>query len=182
MEQLDLDKLIDQVPELAEYVPYLRAVYAAGKWIRNERAKHFLRSLKAAAETLPPERKAEFERRLSSAAEAEILSDYADTVLETASKTATAALALLYADVGDIDYPKPFKVAAVLALHGITEEEVDAFLKLSSAQKFVGPKNQPSLPYPVAVANDQLIADLHITSGALASPESRVAVVNDLVR
>jgi hypothetical protein len=182
LENLDISDLVSATPELAEYVPYIRSIFGAVKWVRNQRARHFLRSLKRVDESLPEDKRKRLHDRLKDPAAAEILADYADTVLRTASPTATAALALLYADADDEAFSPEFKQVAILALQGIRESQVDAFLDLAAVDQFITSKNQPELLYPVAIANDKLVSGLKKASTFLSPPEVRVAVIDDLIQ
>ena len=65
---------------------------------------------------------------INSTAGVEVLADYIDKVVRTSSKTASAALAILYADVDDKSYSPEFKLSAAIALEGISEEAIDSFL------------------------------------------------------
>lgn len=130
---------------------------------------------------MPEAKKKAFEDLLKSNEGGEILAEYLDTVLRTSSKTAIAALAILYADTDHKRYSPDFKLAAAIALEGISEQKVDAFLDLSQANDFIPANNQPNPPYPVAVANDKFIDALPTTAGLLRPPATRAAIISDLI-
>ena len=181
IEALDIEDVASEVTDIAEFAPYVKYVVGAYKWYRTWRAKRFLRALRTAADEMPEAKKKALDRLLKSNEGGEILAQYVDSVLRTSSKTAIVALALLYADADHETYPREFKLAAALALEGISEQEVDAFLDLSQVTDFIPARNQPNPPYPVAVANDKLIDSFPNTAEFLRPPATRVAVVNDLI-
>jgi hypothetical protein len=177
----EFSRLAGEVSDLTELVPYIKAAVGAVRWYRTHRAIHFFRSLHHLVAPLPEETKKEFYSILNSKEGAKVLSEYTETVIRTGSATAIAALAILYADTKHSSYSLEFKTSAALALQGLPELEVDAFLDLASVEDFITRDNQPELPYPVAVANDELISSLPRTASALANDEVRVAVVRDLI-
>ena len=181
LDNTELAELVGEAADLAEYLPYVKGILGAVGWFRRKRAKLFLKSLKRAADELTPQKKKAFERLLRSTAGAAVLSEYAESVIRTASKSAIAAMALLYSDVENELYSLDFKLSAALALQGISERQVDVFLALSSVEDFITPDNQPELPYPVAIANDELASSFPELAGVLEPPESRVALVRDLI-
>lgn len=181
IEKTPLVDLIGEATDLAEFTPYVKAVLGAVSWFRRKRAKAFLKSLKGAADSLPPEKREALEKLMRSKLGAAILSEYAESVIRTSSETAIAAMALLYADAENEVYSPEFKLAAAISLRGISEREVDVFVALSGVDEFITAKNQPELPYPVAIANDGLASKYPELADVLEPPESRVAVVRDLI-
>lgn len=181
LEKTPLVELIGEAADLAEFTPYVKAVLGAVSWFRRKRAKDFLRSLKRAADDLPPEKRDAFQKVLKSRAGAAILSEYAESVIRTASETAVASMALMYSDAENEIYSTEFKLAAATALRGISEREVDVFIALSGVDEFITSENQPELPYPVAIANDGLVSQFSELADVLAPAETRVAIVRDLI-
>ncbi|HLF37376.1 MAG TPA: hypothetical protein VI520_05525 [Anaerolineales bacterium] len=183
IEEVDLGDLADEAGELAEVAPYLKYVVGAYRWYRSFRARQFLRSLSSATQSFTSEQRQKFEQVIKSDIGSELLADYAEKVLRTSSRTAIAALALLYADVDDVTYSREFKRATMIALEGISEDRIDAFVELSQVDEFIPDKNLPNVPYPVAVANDKLIAALSPEARELLeSPELRITIISDLIR
>jgi hypothetical protein len=181
LEKTPIVDLIGEATDLAEFTPYVKAVLGAVSWFRRKRAKAFLRSLKDAADGLPPDKREALDKVMRSKAGAAILSEYAESVIRTSSETAIAAMALLYSDSENEIYSPQFKLAAAISLRGISEREVDVFLALSGVKEFITAKNQPELPYPVAIANDGLVTNFPGLADVLGPAESRVAIVHDLI-
>jgi hypothetical protein len=181
LESAEVQDIVDDAADLGEIVPYLKHALAAYQFVRRQRVKWFLRSLKNATDELSPKKKEAFDRMINSTAGAEVLADYTDKVVRTSSKTASAALAILYADVDDKLYSPEFKLSAAIALEGISEEAIDSFLLLSDVKIFVPSENQPEAPYPVVIANDKLISDLNESLQILIDKETRVALIQDLI-
>jgi hypothetical protein len=117
LDALDLDGIVSELTDLAEYLPYAKAMVGAYHWYRSLRAKKFLRALGTSADRSSPKDKADFQRVIRSKEGGEVLAQYVDTVLQTSSETAIAALALLYADTNNERHNSDFKVGAALALH-----------------------------------------------------------------
>ena len=183
IDQIALPDLVGEVGDLAEFLPYAKHVVGAYRWFRGWRVKQFLRALSKTAESMDDNAKVQLEAILKSKEGAEILADYVKAILHTSSKSAIAALALLYSDVNDESYSKNFKLSAVTAFEGISEHSIDAFLELSCVDSFIPKENQPNVPYPVAVANDGLIDRLNPPAkDLLRSPDSRVIIISDLIR
>jgi hypothetical protein len=183
IEQIDIPNLVGEVGDLTEYVPYVKYVFGAYRWFKTLRAKHFLRALSKSAEKMDEEDKSRLQDILKSKEGAEILADYVDVILRTSSKSAIAALALLYSDVKEQRYSLSFKLAAITVLEGISEQSIDAFLELLEVNTFIPNKNQSNVPYPVAVASDDLINSLNSpVRELLKPPETRITIISDLIR
>jgi len=176
----DIQDLTDGVSDLAEYAPYIKYVVGAYKWYRTWRAKSFIRTLGKVAGNFSDEQRKNFERVIKSDEGSELLAQYIDTVIRTSSKTAIAALALLYADIDNKEYSPQFKLTAALALEGISETLVGIFLELSLIQESA-PLESSSVPYQIVFLNDNLVAKLPESGHILSAPESRVAIVKDLI-
>ena len=183
IEEIDLGDLADEAGELAEVAPYLKYVVGAYRWYRGFRARQFLRSLSGATQTFTGKQREKFEQVIKSDIGSELLADYAEKVLRTSSRTAIAALAMLYADVDDVTFSPEFKRATMIALEGISEDLIDAFVELSQVDEFIPDENLPNVPYPVAVANDKLIATLSSEAQKLLEPPVlRIMIISDLIR
>ncbi|MES2304658.1 MAG: hypothetical protein V4558_04085 [Gemmatimonadota bacterium] len=72
---------------------------------------------------------------LATEAGAEILSDFADTAVRTASRTVGAALAILYTDSDNASYAPELKGQACVALDGLSDRAVDLFLYLTEVEE-----------------------------------------------
>jgi len=180
IEGLDLPELVGDFADLAEYAPYVRSAVGAYKWFRLQRFKHFLNSLGKSVEALPDAKKNQFRAIITSEAGGEILSEFVDSVLRTSSQTAISALALLYADAGGERYSASFRLSACIALEGLSDQEVDAFVALCNPELAITAKNPP---YPVVIASDGLLPKLPPSVQALLSPpQARVAIINALMR
>ena len=176
LEKTPFLEFIGAAAGLAGLTPAVKALLGAVSWVHRKRAKDFLRSLKRAADDLPPEKRDAFQRFLKSRAGVEILSEYAESVIRTASETAVAAMALMCSDAENEIYPPEFKRAAATALRGISEREVDVFIALSGVSV-----KQPEPPYPIAIADDELVSQFPELADVLAQAETRVAIVRDLI-
>ena len=181
LEKIPLLEFIGEAADLAEFTPYVKPVLGAVIWFRRKRVKDFLRSLKRADDDLPPEKRDTFQRLLKSRAGAAIVSEYVESVIRTASETAVAAMALMYSDAENEIYSPEFKLAAATALRGISEREVDVFIALSGVVEFRTSVKQPEPPYPIAIADDELVSQFPELADVLAPAETRVAIVRDLI-
>jgi len=183
IDRIDLPDLIGEAGELSKYMPYAKYVVGAYRWYRGYRARHFLKSLSTAADSFDKDGKARLEELLRSKEGGELLSEFVKTILNTSSKSAITAMALLYADVYGEKYSTEFKLSAVNAFEGISEQSIDAFLALSSVDSFIHALNLPKVPYPVAIASDKLISGLSSPAKEiLEPPEIRVTIISDLIR
>jgi hypothetical protein len=147
--------------------------------MRTTRIKRFLHSLASAAEELNEKQRKKLSDIISSDAGAELLAEYADSVVRTSSQTAIAGLALLYADVNEERYSRDFKASACLSLQGISENLIEIFLQLSRAPEVATPIEGV---YPVVICNQALVDNLPELGKLLAKPEQRIAYVNELIR
>jgi len=183
IDQIDLPDLVGEVGELSEFMPYAKYIVGAYRWYRSLRAKRFLQSMSRAADGMDDEEKAKLEKILKSKEGGELLAEFVKSILNTSSKSAITAMALLYADVEEGNYSTDFKLSAVNALEGISEQSIDAFLELSSVDTFIPALNLPNVPYPVVIASDGLIDKLNPPArDILGPPDSRVIIISDLIR
>jgi hypothetical protein len=119
--------VVEELPEVIRLMPYAKHVHAAYRWIHGQRFKAFLSGLNAAADDLSREDRARFESYINSELGGEVLADFAEQAVRTRSRTALAALAILYAESEtSIDR----KAQTALSLEGISERSIDAFLLL----------------------------------------------------
>lgn len=181
LESLELAEYVGEATDLAEFIPYVKSFVGAVSWFRRYRARAFLKSLKHTADEFSDDKREKFEKVLRSKEGAEILAEYAETAIRTASITAIAALALLYADTENEMYSPEFKLSSALAFQGLTDSHIDAFLALSKADNFISEENLPNMPYPVVVASDNLVASLDDYPDHMVTAETRVSLINDLI-
>lgn len=167
--------------ELAEAIPYFEKAYKAYRWVKSWRMKCFIKSLGKAAESLGEREKQRLDEIIASQEGAELLTQYADSVLKTSSKTAITALALLYADQDDSTYSEEFKRQACTSLDGISDHEVGFFLELLNACENMRDDQYSDSPYPLYD-----LAQVEEKSASLnnleESYEEKVVIVNSLIR
>ena len=173
--------MIEEYGEIAKIFPYSKHVVAAYRWARTARIKRFLHSLSSVIDELSEEQRRKFDKIINSEAGGELLAEYSDAVLRTSSKTAIAALAILYADVDDKKYVQDFKVAACLVFQGITENSVEAFLELSRVSEVAEPINGKG-PYPMFSADDSLLEKLPNLRKLHRNAEELIISTNELIR
>ena len=103
--------------------------------------------------------------------------------MRTSSNTAIVAFDLLYIDADSEKYSPSFKLAAILALEGISEERINAFIELSQCKENVPLNDAPEVFYPIVVLNDRLVEGLsEDIRDLLKTLELRVAIVSDLIK
>ena len=144
---------IDDVSDILTKLPYFKHVVSALQWARRKRIKTFLYGLDGAKSELSEADRARFEAFINSDAGRELLAEYADAAVRARSETAIAAFALLYSDPTDSLFDRDFKASAALALDGISERVIDAFIVLMSEREAL-PKTPDRGPYPVFVLRD----------------------------
>lgn len=132
-----LIKTVEKAVEVAEdygdllkVFPYAKKAFTAYRWVKNRRVKVFFRALDATLDSVNDRDRARFARIVDSEEGRELMAEYCDSVLRTSSRTACAALGILYADVDNEAYSEDFKKAACFGLQGISEDAIDLFLKL----------------------------------------------------
>ena len=175
-----IDELGD-FEDLAKIMPYVKYIIGGWKFIKNLRAKVFLKSLGKIIGDQSEEEKEKFRKILQSKEGIEILTEYFDDIMRTSSETAIAALAILYSETDNPDYPREFKLATSMALTGITEISISIFIELSKTKKFIPGEIGEEVPYPIVVVDKDFLSTLTPeTTHFLADPTSRIAFVNDL--
>jgi hypothetical protein len=139
-----------------------------------------LKTLSTIHDNLSPQQQEYFKKVLESEDGQEILSEYADSVINTSSKTANIALALLYSDAKHERFPKSFKALAAMSLKGITEELIDLFLALS--QNFHKLTVSDEGAYLVYFCNQDFISRSTELSGELQNPDVLISSMEELIR
>jgi hypothetical protein len=98
--------------------------------VKHERWKNFLRNIGSVSDEMSDAQRQQFEAFLDSEDGQELLTDFADRVVKTRSRTAIAALAILYSDPVLERYGSDFKAEAAQGLEGISERSIHTFLVL----------------------------------------------------
>ncbi|WP_428637306.1 hypothetical protein [Shewanella sp.] len=141
---------------------------------QQSRVEVFLKSIDLCYETMTTESQAKLKKYIESETGQDILAKYADTVLQTSSRRAHMALALLYC--GDPDFLLEGMDLNIFvgAMVGISDDQIDFF------QMAVKVKCQEeSLPFPRAAIHNQN-CDSFVDKGWDA--ESIFVYVHDLIR
>jgi hypothetical protein len=172
-------EVAEEYGEIAKIVPYGKQLIKAYRWTKTHRIKRFLRSLDLATEEITEKRKRKFNKYIESEEGKELLSEYTDTVLRTSSKTATAALAILYADVDDEEYTKEFKVSACLGLMGITETLIDIFAELINVSMQSPPISDG--PYSVYSFKPPVLTLNPVLRRLISNPGMGINAIQDLI-
>ncbi len=103
------------------------ALTAAAQLVAARRADLFYRSLDATVGAVGDQRR-QLENFMGSEVGRELLGDFARSLIETSSRVAVSALAILYADYTDTVYRKSFKIGACWALRGVRDDTIELFL------------------------------------------------------
>ena len=106
------------------------------QWLRDRRFKAFLSGLNGAVDELPREDRERFESYINSERGGELLADFAEQAVRTRSKTALAALAVLFADP-HADAER--KTETAVALDGVSEQILDVFWLLHQRRNQIQP-------------------------------------------
>ena len=163
----------EHLPEAVRVLPYARHVYAAYQWLRDRRFKAFLTSLNGAAADLSREERERFDAYINSECGGEILADFAEQAVRTRSRTALAALAILYAHP-DADAER--KAQTALALDGVSERSLDCFLLLWRQRADLRREKME-----LATISDATVESHSTLNAAGWSDDAWVAAVDDLI-
>lgn len=170
----DIADLDDELQELLPYVQTCAKVY---RWIRRKRIAHFLRSLDSTLTHRDEAARKKFEAYVFSDAGQELLAEYSDTVLLTASRISQSALALLYADIDDVEFSVPFKRLAGTALRGCSDQLVELFIQLVELPL----DERQELPYPVRFLRRGDLGRFISLQTLVSTEEEAVVFTNDLI-
>jgi hypothetical protein len=179
MNMTRIDTYEGEFNELLDLSSKAKQVFAAVNWVRVKRMKTFLKALQDDESQLSQSDRARFEAYVNSDMGRDFLADYADTILRTRSERAIAALAILFSDYKHSTYTQEFKAAAALALDGISERVIDAFLLLMahrSELNVIG--DTPYRLYSLSGDDDPMPAGLAAWS---RDGEEWVVAIDDLV-
>jgi hypothetical protein len=109
--------------------------------VRRRRLESFLRDIGSVSDEMSENDRQRFEAYIDSPESQEWLADFAEQVVRTRSRLAIAALAILYANPIEESFSSDFKADAAIALEGIADETVNAFLILHSLRGTVSKDN-----------------------------------------
>jgi hypothetical protein len=137
-----------------ERLAYFQDVFDAWKWGQRRRLTAFLTALGNASDELTDAERERFERYMRSDEGRELLADFADQAVRTRSQTATAALAVLYANPIDDPMDTDFVSAAAQALEGVSDRAIYTFLVLCRLRAQL----ELSAEDPVVALTDGVIA------------------------
>jgi hypothetical protein len=175
-----IEDFVSEYDELAKLFPYAKQVVAAYKFVREKRMKRFLNTLSNAQEQLTSGERKYFGKLLESEDGQELLAEYADSVINTSSKTANIALALLYADVKTESFDESFKTLAALALRGISESAISLFIILIMNKDLMRMDSDP--PYPLWTFSEKFIAEVFDVNSEFRNAPFLYSSVSDLIR
>ena len=143
-----------------EQLPWLGELVAAVQGTKKLRLHYLLRSIAFRQEQLGDEQRDDFKRYIGSEAGQELLTDYAETTVRTSSRTAIAALGILYAHHDDGRFSPGFRRNACEALDRISDDAVRLFLDLLKIAREI--PNQPQR----ILQGDEYVTDAGIWHGA----------------
>lgn len=168
-----LDELGTTIQECNKVIPYVKHAFEAYKYIRGKRMLRFF--ISAIPSSMSEIDKEKFKGYIESKTGKEMLLEYSDSVLQTSSEIAIAALGLLYGDTGK-KYDNEFKRIACFSLKGATDDLIEAFMILSSIEK-----NEKS-PYPIVTLSQNVFEASPNLKSVLRTPEDVFAYVHELIR
>jgi len=182
---MDLPDIVDKIgdiadldDELQELLPYVKTCAKAYRWIRKKRIIHFLRSLNSTLVTLDEQARKKFKTYVFSDAGQELLADYSDTVLLTASRISQSALALLFSDTENDQFSEPFKRLASTSLRGCSDQLVEFFIQLLELPL----EERREVPYRVRFIHRGDLGRFSSLQALAATEEETVVLTNDLIR
>ncbi len=174
------DELIDDMDELLNITPYAKTVLDVFKWAKRKRIVIFLKSLSSATGELDEKSRERFNKIISSEEGAELLSEYVDSVLKTASITANSALAVLYADCNNKLFSENFKTVACYGLSGITDELIELFLSLFTLHDL--PTVEEEGPYPIHFLRKDVTDKLRTVGLKTMEDSTCIVYIEELIR
>ncbi|GMV21036.1 MAG: hypothetical protein AMXMBFR57_09850 [Acidimicrobiia bacterium] len=175
------DEIVQDYGDLIEVVPYAAEVVAAYRFVRQRRVRSFLRSLADATSDLDSAGRERFRTYIESVPGRELLAEFAETSLRSKTQTATAALAILYADVDCTRFPREFIADAVPALESLTDRTIDAFLLLSKHAAALA-QTPDRGPYTVVAITGSVVGAEPELSGWSTEAAEWCRVVGDLTQ
>ncbi len=170
--------LADLDDELQELLPYVQTCIKAYRWIRKKRIVHFLRTLNHALTQWDEKARKKFEEYVFSNIGQELLADYSDTVLLTASRISQSALALLYADIEHLEFAASFKKLASTSLRGCSDQLVELFIQLIELPL----EEREEVPYPVRFIKRGDLGRFTSLQSYVETEEEVIVLTNDLIQ
>ena len=175
------DELAHEYGDLVGIVPYAGEVVAAYRFVRQRRVRSFLRGLGGATAGFCATDNERFRAYINSLPGRELLAEFAEASLRSRTQTATAALALLYADFENRRFSAQFKSDAVAALEGLTDRSVEAFLLLSNHASMLF-ETPDQGPFKVVAVTGSIVAAAKELSAWSTEASAWVGVVTDLIQ
>jgi hypothetical protein len=140
--EADVTQARKQLLSVVKLVPILGAMVETGEQVlegvrahRLAKLRMFARTFDWCAASLQEEERHKIREILESELGAELLDDYVKKVVDTLSPIVRAALAILFADELVNRYSSAFHRMAARALAGLTDGEVDLFLKFDEIKE-----------------------------------------------
>jgi hypothetical protein len=172
--------IVSEFDELGKLFPYAKQIIAVYNFVRIKRMKWFLKALSSTQDKLTSKEKNRFEKLLESDEGQELLAEYADSVINTSSKTANIALAILFGDIKTESFEKTFKILAAPVLRGITENVVDLFLALIENKELLEISDIP--PYPIWACREDFVSQVFDVDSEFRDASVLYSVFGELIR
>ena len=160
--------------------PYARGAYTAWCFIKKKRVKRFFLSLKDVEESLSQSDKDRLRKYVSSKEGGLVLGEFIDSVLQSNSKIAHAALAILYADIDGDSFNLRFKMSACSVLASLDDEIIEAFLQLTDETFLSRRQVDKEGPYPVYMTQIDNIEGQQDVAGYSAEQEVLTLFIHEL--
>lgn len=176
------DEWAEDYGDLLGVVPYADQVVAAYRLVRSRRVRSFLIGLEAAVTAQSDDARARFQGYIDSPTGRALLADFVEFALRARTRTAIAAVALLYADHDAERHSGEFKSSALEALEALSDRHIDAFLLLLAHQEALS-KTGDEGPYQVlALRADVVAGNPHLSAWSLDGQRWLTAVADLVAR